>query len=296
MSLTAEQIAEIRSEIIRLISAGVASDAPTADIADAILALPWAAREDARARREYATFWRDDALEAAALIVERYEAGNPNTADMAREIRNLKKVRDEDAAPFLRISKEGLRGKIATDPDIETDAGAMHWEAPAQATPPRVGLTEACSYCGGKGYVPGDPEGALVEDCPKCSPKRTTPQPTAQSRQGDTMSVGRVVTALSRLATAVQDGEKWTPELQETFVDGFAALSNLAVELIGPAPGADGVSVRPAEDVAREFVIENGWVETATGAVWEDDVKLLAALITRERAQGTARQGDDDRG
>lgn len=32
----------------------------------------------------------------------------------------------------------------------------------------RAKLDRRCDYCFGKGYVPGDPEGAPIEDCQKC--------------------------------------------------------------------------------------------------------------------------------
>lgn len=46
----------------------------------------------------------------------------------------------------------------------------MTAEEVAAARQARPGLT-TCDYCHGKGYVPGDPEGAPIEECPKCAPR-----------------------------------------------------------------------------------------------------------------------------
>lgn len=38
----------------------------------------------------------------------------------------------------------------------------------AEKIPTRISASP-CAYCNGRGYVPGDPEGAPIEDCPKCT-------------------------------------------------------------------------------------------------------------------------------
>jgi hypothetical protein len=57
-----------------------------------------------------------------------------------------------------------------------------------------------CSNCGGRGYVAGDPEGAPIEDCPKC-------RGSGRDRRGDTHTPASIRAAALEEAAKVAEAD-----------------------------------------------------------------------------------------
>lgn len=103
-----------------------------------------------------------------------FNANNGPNMTKAMECYALWKPKDAQIKTLGRIRDFDLPG-----PPIPTTNSQERANPSSSLAEPLQGAhAPPCTYCKGRGYVPGDPEGAPVEDCPKCSAPPTPPTTT----------------------------------------------------------------------------------------------------------------------